>query len=336
MAERKPHSAEVLLGVDLGAAEVKVAYCPPEGAPAAKIRLACRASPLDSLLQALEKLPDTCVRVGITGIGQALLEGWAESLFVNEVVAAATAVRRAFPEARTVIELGAQHSKFIMLGRPGEPDTIVDFASNGMCAAGAGAFLEQQASRLGLTLDELARMAVLAGHGATIAGRCSVFAKSDMIHLQQKGTPLDEIALGLCQTLARTFSATIIQSRKVEPPVLLLGGCATNAGIVRAFREQLSLGEDQLTVPEAPQFYGATGAAWMAAEAPVTKPARLLAALVDRMRHDERSNGKRSLPPLRSTAVPAAPPAESLSPPRGALDVYQWVARSGPVLSLRP
>jgi len=95
---------------------------------------------------------------------------------------------------------GANSRSGILLGEdPDANNAVADFASNGLCAAGAGAFLEQQTGRLGLSLDRLGVMAATARRGATIAGRCSVFAKSDMIHLQQKGTPLEEIAYGLCQ-----------------------------------------------------------------------------------------------------------------------------------------
>jgi predicted CoA-substrate-specific enzyme activase len=224
------------------------------------------------------------IRVAVTGVGQTLLNGLPASLCVNEVVATAAAVRSAFSDARTVIDLGGQFSKWILLSCDPDPNAaVVDFASNGLCAAGAGAFLEQQAGRLGLSLDRLGVMAAAARRGVTIAGRCSVFAKSDMIHLQQKGTPLEEIAYGLCQALVRTFVSTVMQGRQATPPVVLVGGGASNPGLVRAFREQLRLSDSQLLTPEDGSFFGAYGAARMAVNAPLTSIAEFLSALEGRL-----------------------------------------------------
>ena len=112
---------------------------------------------------------------------------------------------------------------------------------NQQCAAGSGSFFEQQATRLGLDVEAFARLSAAAPRGATIAGRCSVFAKSDMIHLQQKGTPVGEIAYGLCLAMARNFMATVIRGRQIVPPLALVGGGAANQGLVRAFAEVLGL-----------------------------------------------------------------------------------------------
>ncbi len=138
---------------------------------------------------------------------------------------------------------------------------ILDFALNDVCAAGSGSFLEQQAARLKMPIEEFARLAASAKRGAAIAGRCSVFAKTDMIHLQQKGTPPEEIAYGLCQALARNFVATVLKGRESTPPVLLAGGGFRNKGLVNAFREVLRLGEGDCRLAEPPHVLGALGAA---------------------------------------------------------------------------
>ena len=216
----QPPHPELLFGIDLGAAEVKITAFDSDDAALCQARAASRGNPLAALLDVISQLPGELragpVRIAVTGGGQYLLDHLPSCLRMNEALATALAVRRAFPGARTVIDLGGLSSKWILLGR-GAQDTVVDFSSNGLCAAGAGAFLEQQAGRLGLTLDRLGNIAAVASKGASIAGRCSVFAKSDMIHLQQKGTPLEEIAYGLCQALARTFLTTVAQGRVGGP-----------------------------------------------------------------------------------------------------------------------
>jgi len=261
------------LGVDLGAVAVKIALCSPDGTVLQLARAPNRSNPAAALQEALREIPSTTssdtppdhLQIAATGSSISLIGNALRYHAVNEVLATALAVHRRYPEARTVIDLGGQFSKWILLGPDG---TVLDFASNGLCAAGAGAFLEQQAGRLGLTLDELGGMAAGAARGATIAGRCSVFAKSDMIHLQQKGTPLEEIAYGLCQALVRTFVATVMQGRRIELPLILVGGGASNPGLVRAFQEHLKLTAGQLKVPEDAAFIGAIGAALMAESAP--------------------------------------------------------------------
>ncbi|MCX7959616.1 MAG: acyl-CoA dehydratase activase, partial [Deltaproteobacteria bacterium] len=114
---------------------------------------------------------------------------------------------------------------------------MVSFFTNESCAAGTGSFIEQQAKRLDLSVEKLSEISASAKRYARIAGRCSVFAKSDMIHLQQKGTPLEEIAYGLCVAIVRNAMGTLLKGSEVPLPAVIAGGCARNDGIVRAFNE---------------------------------------------------------------------------------------------------
>jgi predicted CoA-substrate-specific enzyme activase len=208
-----------------------------------------------------QSIADAHVNLGVTGIGQDLLSGLTGAHKVNEVMATARAAAYLFPGIRTVVEIGGQFSKWVLLsGSEPNPWEVRDFATNGLCAAGTGAFLEQQANRLQISVDTLGKMAGTAPKGCAVAGRCTVFAKSDMIHLQQKGTPTEEIAYGLCQALVRTFMTTVMHGRKMTVPVLLVGGGAANPGLVRAFRGVLG-SEDAVIVPNEPTCLGALGAA---------------------------------------------------------------------------
>jgi predicted CoA-substrate-specific enzyme activase len=271
------NSAELLIGIDLGSTQVKLAIRAADGELIYTACMPSRGRHLATLYQALIQIPQAeqtnkTIHVVVTGSGKDLLGGTGQHILVNEVVATALAARNLPGRPRTIIDLGGEFSKLILLDPDRDQEAgVVDFATNGLCAAGAGAFLEQQAGRLGLTVDAMGQMAFAAKRGASIAGRCSVFAKSDMIHLQQKGTPPAEIALGLCQAMVRNFITTVIQKRKFEPPVMLVGGGAMNAGLVRAFRELLALNPNQLFVPTNPLFIGASGAARMAADAPSTR-----------------------------------------------------------------
>ena len=181
---------------------------------------------------------------GLTGSGALELSRRIEAPFFNEFSAISNAVSRLIPYARTVFEMGGQQAKYIHLG-PGKSDSISkldDFAASGMCAAGTGSFLDQQAARLGINIEnEFGPLALQSTNPPHIAGRCSVFAKSDMIHHQQRGVPVYDIIAGLCYAVARNFKGTIIKSKLLDKPVIFLGGVASNPGVVRAFRDVLQL-----------------------------------------------------------------------------------------------
>jgi predicted CoA-substrate-specific enzyme activase len=318
------------LGIDLGSVNVKVAWLSEEQTPLEAAPVAWTPA-RGRTFQALEELLTTSMAshidgrplcLSVTGIAQDLMRGLVPSVQTNEVVATATAVARSFPGTRTIIDVGGQFTKWILL----DSDQVADFALNGLCAAGSGAFLEQQAARLGLTAAELGRLASTASRGAAVAGRCSVFAKSDMIHLQQKGTPVEEIAFGVCLALARTFAATVLNGRPVEPPLALVGGGAANPGLVRALRQVLGLAPEEIFIPEGYQTIGALGAALAAGECQPTR----LEAVLETLRRRARTSSSRTelggLPPLEPWAEPVEAPDED--PPRrapGPIKVYLGV-----------
>ncbi|MCU0457967.1 MAG: acyl-CoA dehydratase activase [Bacteroidales bacterium] len=206
---------------------------------------------------------DTIKGVALTGTGGKLAAGHIGGIFVNEIIAQATAAGKLFPDARTVIEIGGEDSKLIILERlpSDEYPRLVDFEMNSICAAGTGSFLDQQAKRIGVPIEkEFGEMAMRSVNPPRIAGRCSVFAKSDMIHHQQLATPLHDIVAGLCFALARNFRSTVARSKEIVKPVIFSGGVAANIGMVRAFREVLDLTGDELIIPEHHASMGAIGA----------------------------------------------------------------------------
>lgn len=190
--------------------------------------------------------------IAATGSGGKLISAH----FVNEIVAQARAVAFLHPEVRTVIEIGGEDSKLLLM----KQGKLVDFSTNTICAAGTGSFLDQQAARLGLNIEDFGKLALKSKHPPRIAGRCTVFAKSDMIHLQQKGTPDHEIAAGLCLAVARNFATNIGKSKKWERPIAFQGGVAANAGVIKAFEKVLELEPGELLIPKHFASMGAIGA----------------------------------------------------------------------------
>ena len=179
------------------------------------------------LAELLERIPSERIAgLAATGSSGELMADLLGGVAVNEIVAHTAAIAQLYPHVRTVIEMGGEDSKLILLapGEDGRP-VLEDFAMNTQCAAGTGSFLDQQASRLGVSIeDEFADLALESKKPPRIAGRCSVFAKSDMIHLQQIGTPDYDILAGLCYAVARTFKSNLGRGKTFVKPIAFQGG----------------------------------------------------------------------------------------------------------------
>jgi predicted CoA-substrate-specific enzyme activase len=237
-----------------------VAYRRIKGSPAEAVQLV-----LDDLRAALPGGAIAGVRV--TGSGGRLIGQALGAEFENEFKAIARGVSALHPDVVTVFEMGGETSKFIRLeascdGAAG----IGDYQSNGDCAAGTGSFMDQQASRLLYDIEDVGDVVLGAGKAASIAGRCSVFAKSDMIHAQQKGYQPPEVLRGLCDAVIRNFKGSITKGKLVQPPVAFIGGVAANKGAVRAVREAFGFEDGGLLVPEYHFAIGAIGAALLEAD----------------------------------------------------------------------
>ena len=198
----------------------------------------------------------------VTGSGSRTIAKAMGLFFENEFKAIARAIATLHPQVRTVFELGGESAKYIRLSAAG----IVDYDRSGECAAGTGSFLDQQALRMQYSVEEVGCVVGTAGCAARIAGRCSVFAKSDMIHAQQKGYSPAEILRGLCDAVARNFKSAIVKGRPVEAPVALIGAVSQNEGVTNALREAFGLKAEELFVPEEYAWCGAIGTAMLEAE----------------------------------------------------------------------
>jgi len=219
------------------------------------------------LEEILQRLPHEQFRsISFTGTGGKLLSELLGGNFINEIIAQAKAVQHFYPQVRTIIDIGGEDSKLVLIEEEGGRFKISDFSMNTLCAAGTGSFLDQQASRLGLTIEEFGRLGLKSTNPPRIAGRCSVFAKSDMIHLQQIATPDYDIVAGLCYALARNFKSNIGKGKIFVKPVSFQGGVAANVGMRKAFLDVLELSDGELIVPKHFTSMGAIGAILMVQE----------------------------------------------------------------------
>lgn len=225
-----------------------------------------RGRPVEAATDILEQViavvgADNVAGVCLTGSAARLVAEKLAAETVNEFKAITLGLSAMSIQTRTVFEMGGQTSKYLLLDSAAEGYSIADYATNGDCAAGTGAFIDQQAGRLQFAVEDVGRIALETERTAQIAGRCSVFAKSDMIHAQQKGYTPGEVLAGLCRAVARNFRMAVVRSHPVEPPVAFIGGLAANAAVVRAMREVFELDDGDFIVPDAYAHLPAVGAA---------------------------------------------------------------------------
>ena len=225
--------------------------------------------PLEAVMGLLSDLferldPEELDGILMTGSAGKLVAGYLGLPVENEFKAAAIGVGKLFPDVENIFEMGGENSKFIHISNDNGVVGIVDYETNGDCAAGTGSFMDQQASRLRFSIEDVGDLVLAAERLPKIAGRCSVFAKSDMIHAQQKGYRPEEVLKGLCEAVARNFKSNIARGKDVHGKTAFIGGVALNGGVAQALRSVFELGEDELFIPDEGVHMGAIGAALLA------------------------------------------------------------------------
>ncbi len=299
---------KLALGLDIGSVSVNLVVLDPAGRVLREEYRRHLGEPYRTALALIQEVaadfPLADFRLAAcTGMGGKVLAELLGCPFVNEVIALSRGTNHFHPEVKSIIDMGGEDAKLILVSQEGGKQVIGDFAMNTMCAAGTGSFLDQQAHRLGYTIEEFSELALKSTTPPRIAGRCSVFAKSDMIHLQQGATPDYEIVAGLCQAVARNLKSNIAKGKKLAPPVALQGGVAHNQGVRKAFQEVLELAEGELIIP--PHFcaLGALGAALVAGENPPADFSLNLSRVEAHLARE--AEAEHPLPRLKPPAAPA-------------------------------
>ncbi len=254
------------LGIDVGSVSTNLVLTDLDGNMLKKLYLRTSGQPIKSLMEGLKEIAGghrapLIAAAGATGSGRGLAGVIAGADVVkNEITAHAVAAQRIVPGVKTVLEIGGQDSKIIIL-RNG---VVYDFAMNTVCAAGTGSFLDRQAARLGVPIEQFGELALRSTSPVRIAGRCAVFAESDMIHKQQSGHSNEDIVNGLCEALVRNYLNNLAKGKEISEPVVFQGGVAANKGIAAAFEKALGV---HVMIPEHHAVMGAYGAALFARQA---------------------------------------------------------------------
>ncbi|MCX7695637.1 MAG: acyl-CoA dehydratase activase [Caloramator sp.] len=253
------------LGIDVGSVSTDIVVLDEGLNVINKLYLRTKGRPIkviqEGLLHLSKFYKDNDIKgVGTTGSGRYLAKVLVGAdIAKNEITSHAVAAINLDKEVRTIIEIGGQDSKIITI----DNGVVTDFAMNTVCAAGTGSFLDRQAERLEIPIEKFGEYALKSSNPVRIAGRCAVFAESDMIHKQQLGYDVSDIIAGLCSALARNFISNVAKGKNIRPKVFFQGGVAANIGMKKAFEELLNM---EVFVPEHYDVMGAIGAAILAKE----------------------------------------------------------------------
>lgn len=253
------------LGIDVGSVSTDFVVMDKNKKIINQLYLKTKGNPIGAVKEGLRQLGDLykneqIVGVGTTGSGRSLAAVVSGADIVkNEITTHGVAAATIDPEIRTILEIGGQDSKIILLN----DGVITDFAMNTVCAAGTGSFLDRQAERLGLNVEDLGMIAARAENPVRIAGRCAVFAESDIIHKQQLGCTMEDIIAGMSRALVRNYLSNVAKGKEILNKICFQGGVAANGGIKAAFEEALDC---EIYVPEYHKVMGAYGAAVMVQE----------------------------------------------------------------------
>lgn len=256
---------ECYLGADIGSISTKVVVVNDNAEIIASNYQWTTGDPISAIKrvvaeieQQLTGLGVEIVATGTTGSARNLCGLILNATLVkNEITAHAVGTLSRYPNVRTIFEIGGQDSKLIVL----QSGVVVDYAMNTLCAAGTGAFLSSQALRLGIDIEELGGFALRSKNPARIAGRCTVFSESDLIHKANMGYSKEDLVAGLCRAIVHNFLNNVGKGKEICAPIVFQGGVSLNAGVVQAFEEITGY---QMLVDENAHLMGAIGVGLLA------------------------------------------------------------------------
>ena len=250
---------ECYLGIDIGSISTKAVVIDNENKILSSCYLETKGSPIDAVKKVLSNIniPDNYQIKGIGTTGSArkligLMVG--ANVVKNEITAHAIGTLTYYPNARTILEIGGQDSKIILLNN----GVIIDYAMNTLCAAGTGAFLSSQAKRIGVDITDFGNIALQSKNPTKIAARCTVFAESDLVHKSQLGYKKEDIIAGLCKSIVLNYLNNVGKGKRIEEPIIFQGGVSKNKGVIKYFNEVLNT---NVIVDDNSHLMGAIGVA---------------------------------------------------------------------------
>ncbi len=260
---------KLYLGIDIGSISTKGVLIDKNNKVYAQSYLWTEGNPIRATKRVIQELKDQIaknrnkiqiVAVGTTGSARELVGTILNAQIIkNEITAHALGTLTYHPDVRTIFEIGGQDSKIIIL----DEGVVVDYAMNTLCAAGTGAFLSSQARRLDVAVEEFGDYAYKSKSPVKIAGRCTVFAESDLVHKMQMGYQKHDIIAGVCRSIVLNYLNNVGKGKDIKAPIVFQGGVSKNKGVVKAFSD---ITGEKIVVDNLGHLMGAIGIAILARE----------------------------------------------------------------------
>ncbi|MDD4643647.1 MAG: acyl-CoA dehydratase activase [Bacilli bacterium] len=253
---------ECYLGIDVGSISTKGVIIDKNNKIIHSSYLWTEGNPMEAVKRVINNLENdlectniAIMGVGVTGSARRLIGSMVGANMVkNEITAHAVGTLSIFPDVKTIIEIGGQDSKIIIL----EDGIVNDYAMNTLCAAGTGAFLTSQGKRLGIPIEKFGEIALNSSQPVGIAARCTVFAESDLVHKMQAGYKREDIIAGLCDAVVNNYLNNVARGKKIKPPIVFQGGVSKNKGVIKSFERALN---EKIYVDKQGHLMGALGIA---------------------------------------------------------------------------
>ena len=250
------------LGIDIGSISTKGVIIDNDNKILASGYIWTKGNPIKAVKDLLKILREQfndedykIVNVGTTGSARKLIGAMLSASTVkNEITAHAIGTISKYPNVKTILEIGGQDSKIIIV----EDKIVTDYAMNTLCAAGTGSFLSSQAKRLDVDVEDFGKIALTSKNPTKIAARCTVFAESDLVHKAGSGYKKEDIIAGLCRSVVLNYLNNVGKGKKIKSPIVFQGGVSKNIGVVKAFEDVLN---EKNIVDENSHLMGALGVA---------------------------------------------------------------------------
>lgn len=259
------------LGIDIGSISTKGVVIDKNNKILASLYIWTEGNPIKAVTKLVNQLKRKISHnyivkgIGTTGSARKLIGLLLDANVIkNEITAHAIGTLSLYPNVRTILEIGGQDSKIILINK----GIITDYAMNTLCAAGTGSFLSSQAKRLGVDINDFSDYALKSKNPVKIAARCTVFAESDLIHKAQSGYKKEDIVAGLCRSVVLNYLNNVGKGKKINGPIVFQGGVSKNKGVVKYFKEILK--QDIIVDPNS-HLMGAIGIAILSRKYQVDK-----------------------------------------------------------------
>ena len=259
------------LGIDIGSISTKGVIIDDNNNILAALYSWTEGNPVEAVKRLVKNLKSELPQgykvrgIGTTGSARKLIGLMLDANVVkNEITAHAVGTLSKYKDVRTILEIGGQDSKIILI----DNGIIVDYAMNTLCAAGTGSFLSSQAGRLGIEVEDFGKIALKSKNPTNIAARCTVFAESDLVHKAQIGHKKEDIVAGLCKAVASNYLNNVGKGKRIKAPIVFQGGVSKNIGVIKAFED---LTNENIIVDKNSHLMGALGVAILAKKSGIEK-----------------------------------------------------------------